>query len=69
MKFVLPITLSLRNKIHLNTMRDCEPSTHPRTPAGELAQEKCLAGQSLSRAIYLMIIPEKLRQSFKKIVK
>ena len=57
MKFVLPITLSLRNKIHSNTMKDV---THKKND-----MENCLAGQSLSRAIYLMIIPEKLRLGFK----
>ena len=54
MKFVLPITLSLRNKIHSNTIKDVS------------YVDNCLDGQSLSRAIYLMIVPEKLRLSFKK---
>ena len=58
MKFVLPITLSLRNKIHSNTMKDV---THKKSD-----MDNRLAGQSLSRAIYLMIVPEKLRLGLKK---
>jgi hypothetical protein len=57
MKFGLPITLSLRNKIHSNTMKS--------GPHKASDMENCLAGQSLSRAIYLMIVPEKLRLGFK----